>query len=193
MRWMPRLRMLLARRPWIYWMVVAGVAGGVALPVATALADVRRERDSWGATKTVFVATRAIDAGSLIATSVESRKVPVAVVPDNAARELTDDAIATQRIGRGEMVVDIDVSPAPGPLALLPAGWLAITIDGPVNDTFAVGQPARVLAGGETVTPDAVVIRVLADGVVVGVPADVAAIVASVAAQRLAVVALAGK
>lgn len=193
MRWMPRLRMLLARHPWIYWLTVFAVAGALALSVTAALAEVRRERESWGESVTVFVSTTAISIGDPIATSVETRQVPLAMVPAEALQEIPDAAVAAQRVSAGEIVVGIDVSAGRGPLALLPDGWLAIFFESPVNETFSVGDSASVLAGGEMIAPDAIIIQILADGVVVGVPAGVAPAVAASVSQRLAVIALSSK
>lgn len=193
MRWMPRLRMLLARRPWIYWLFVVAVAAGVALSVTAALAEVRRERDSWGETVTVFVSTEAISIGDPIAASVETREVPRAMAPAEAMQTMPDAATAVQRISPGEIIVGVDIVAGRGPLALLPEGWLAIFVDVSVSETFSVGDSAAVLAGGDTVAPHAIVVGVLADGVVVGVPADVAPIVANSVNQRLAVIALSSR
>ncbi|MEO7397730.1 MAG: hypothetical protein ABIW84_04125, partial [Ilumatobacteraceae bacterium] len=58
-----RLRMLLARRPFIYWLFVAVLAFAIALPVASAVEDVQLERASWGEVATVYVATAPIEPG----------------------------------------------------------------------------------------------------------------------------------
>ena len=63
MRWMPRLRMFMARRPWLHWVLVAILAAGVAAIVAAELADVRRQRDAWAKTIDVIVAERDVVPG----------------------------------------------------------------------------------------------------------------------------------
>ena len=52
-----RARLVLARRPWIYWAVVAVFAGLAAATVQAHISSVAAERDRWGATRTVLVAT----------------------------------------------------------------------------------------------------------------------------------------
>lgn len=194
-RYGPRLmagwRTLLARRPWIYWLVVIGVAGLVAVAVTDALAEVRDERDSWGETTTVHVAVAEIRPGDVIAALVETRSVPLAMVPASAVRTLDADTTARQQIASGEIVVDVDVSPMPGPLALLPNGWLAVSVDDIGSASFTVGDHAVVLAAGSMIAPEAVIVAVAADATVIGVPAGVAPAVAEMIAQRLAVIALA--
>lgn len=190
MRWMPRLRMLLARRPWIYWSFVALLAAGAGLTVAASVADMRRARESWGETAPVLVATRAIAPGEMLDGSVAATQFPVALVPGSAVTDFAPGAAAIQRITAGEVVVDADVGGAAGSLALLPDGWLAIAIDGADGALFHVGDSAAVLAAGQVVAAKAVVVRILADAVVIGVPRNDAALVADAAIQHSAVIAL---
>ncbi len=190
MRWMPRLRMLFARRPWIYWLFTSVVAGVIVVQVVDAQAEVRSARDSWGMTTTVFVARAEIRIGEPIGPAVSARQYPRAVVPATALHTFADAAIATRSISAGEILTELDISHFGGPLALLPDDWLAITIDGPVDGAYAVGDHAAILANGDLISAEAVVIRVLADAVMVGVPAEFAPAVAHFVAQRLAVIAL---
>ncbi len=185
--------MLLARRPWIYWTAVASVAIGLGTAVAGAVAAVDHERDSWGESARVYVATSPIAIGELIEVSAERREVPIAILPLSALRSVTPGAVAVQRISAGEIIVGIDVSESDGPLALLPNGWLAITIEWQIDVTLASGDSAAVMAGGAMIAPDAVVLAVLAGAVVIGVPEDVAPAVADAVNQRTAVIALADR
>lgn len=185
-------RTLLARRPWIYWLFVVAVAGLIAVAVSNALADVRRERDAWGETTTVRVAAAAIEPGDLIAPLVETRTVPIAMAPDSARITIDGTTTARQWVGVGEIVTDVDVGPVAGPLALLPTGWLALSVETTMPTSFTVGDPAMVLAAGSTVAAEAVVIDVLDDAIIIGVPAGAAPAVAEMVVQRLAVIALSG-
>lgn len=193
MRWIPRLRMLLARRPWIYWAVVAAVAVALATSVAGAVASVDRERNSWGESAQVYVATSRIEVGALIEPSVERREVPLAIVPIAALRALPPETVAVQRISAGEVIVDIDVADSGGPLALLPIGWLAITIEWSIEGSLTAGDSVAILADGAMVAPDAVIVAVVAGAVVIGVPEAVAPAVANAVVQRIAVIALADR
>ena len=196
MRWLPRMRMVLARRPWLYWLMVAAIATGIAVTVASAMGDVRRQRQAWGQATTVYVATRDVAVGEALAGGVVARDVPTAVVPPSAITTMPSDATATQHVAAGEIVVATDIVEASGPLALVPRGWLAIDIPrtDDVPDTsrplFAVGDSAVVLADGSIVAEHGIVIDVVPGALAVAVPRDVAARVAQAATQRVAVLAL---
>ena len=196
MRWMPRRRMLLARRPWLYWLMVGVIAAGVTVAVASAMGEVRRQRDAWGQATTVLVATRDVAAGEPLDGAFASRDVPTAIVPPSALTAMPSGATAKQRLSAGEMIVGIDVDAERGPLALVPSGWLAIDIprtDEPTDTTrplFEVGASAVVLAEGSIIADHAIVVAVAVDGLVVAVPRDFAARVAQAANQRVAVLAL---
>lgn len=190
MRWIPRVRMLLARRPLLYWAGVAGVAAAAALTVQTTVRDAERARDSWGDTATVLVATHGVAAGNDLTNAVTARVVPRSLVPPSALRTLPSVAIARHEIALGEIVVELDVSASSGPLTQLHDGWLGVVIDDVDSTPFNVGDDAVVLAEGHVVAPRALVIQIIEGAVVVGVPADVAAAVADAANQRLATVAL---
>ncbi len=191
MRWIPRVRILLARRPWIYWTAISVVAVVVGVSVAGLLSDIRRARESWGETTTALVAVTLVEAGEVISDSYEAREVPLAMVPPAALTSMPPGAIATQKISVGEIVLTSDVDHGAGPLALLPSGWLAMSVQMSVDDTFVAGAPAVIVAAGSTIAPNAVIVRIVADGLIIGVPADVAPAVADMVLQRLAVVALA--
>jgi hypothetical protein len=190
MRWMPRLRLLLARRPWIYWLGVALLAAVVTLGVASSSAELDRQRAAWGRTTTVYTATRAINVGDALAGAVTAVDLPVAMIPETAVRDLPGSAVAVQRLAPGEVVVEVDIAHGDGPGSLLPAGWLAVAIDAADNAMFGLGDPVSVLAAGSVIAPDGLVVDLGDTGLVVGVPADVAAAVADAAIQRTAVVAL---
>jgi hypothetical protein len=218
MHWIPRLRLAVARRPWIHWLIVCAVAALVATVVIGAVADARRERASWGSTARVLVATRALDAGDVVRGAAELRELPLAMVPATAVRSPTTARTVVRQVAAGAVIVDLDVAAASGPLALLPDGWLAVTVaaanqfgsgqvgsgqfgngqfgngaSGDVDTTaslFTVGSAAAVLADGRLVAEDAIIIAVGADVLVVAVPADVAAAVGDAANRRVAVVAL---
>lgn len=190
MRWIPRARLLLARRPWLYWAFVAGIATVVVLRVNATVLDAEHVRDSWGETSTVMVATRGIAAGDDLAGAVVAKVLPRALVPPSAANALNHGATARHAIAPGEIIVGIDVSANSGPLAQLPDNWLGVVIDDVDVAPFSIGDNAAVLAAGRVVAPRAVVIQINERAIVVGVPIDVAAAVADAANQHLASVAL---
>ncbi|MCU1399612.1 MAG: hypothetical protein JWN62_2721 [Acidimicrobiales bacterium] len=191
MRLLANVRMQLARRPWIRWVLVGILALGVGGSVASGLAGVRRERDAWGHSTTVYVATKDLVAGDPVAGAVEPREVPQALVPESALAAVPAQATATQRIRRGEIVVGDDVVDSTGPQALIPDGWLAIDITDVANPgLFTVGDSAAVLGGGIAIAGSAVIVEVGATDVVIAVPLADAPTVAAAANERNAVVAL---
>ena len=202
MRWLSRWRWLLARRPWIRWLLVATAAGVAALAVTTEIDSLNRERARWGPTVEVVVATRALGPGDALAGAFERRSYPAALVPNGAVRSPAPEAVAVQRVGAGEVVVDVDLAEAGGPLALLPSGWLAVAVPlagdagsdvGPGAGTahwIRTGDAAVVLADGQTLAEHAVVLSRTDTAIVVGVPAGNAAAVADAANRRAAVIAI---
>ena len=122
-------RRVLARRPWIQWIVIATVATVITVSVHARLERVDQQRDSWGSTRTVLIAGGLTEIGEPI--DAEPRDLPIAMVPDGAL-DPADDAdgrrIARQRVGAGEIVTRLDVVAESGPQALTPEGWLAVPV-----------------------------------------------------------------
>ena len=178
-----RVRHVLARRPWLYWVAVLLLAATAGLVVADAAAGVEAARRSWGTTRPVVVATVDVVPGQLLADHVEVRNRPAPMVPAGAVAELPPAAAARQRIAAGEMVMAHDVSATDGPQALMPDGWRAVPVAELVPSGAAVGDEVTAASGGVVLADEGVVVAALADGVLVAVPADVAAQVAHAAAS----------
>lgn len=190
MRLFPRLRLLLARRPWMYWSAVCVLALLIGASAASTLAGVDTQRRSWGQTAQVVVANAPITTGMALNPLVRTTAMPIAMVPASAVRELPPGAIALQRIAAGEIVVTGDISLAGGPAALLPVGWLAITVETPDTGLFQLGDHLVVFAFGQVVADSAVVVSVGENIVMIGVANEVAPRVADAANQHLAILAL---
>ncbi len=75
-----------------------------------------------------------------------------------------------------------DVTAPAGPRSLIPDGWRAVPVAEPVPSGAAVGDDVAVASGGIVVAGEGVVVGALADGVLVAVPAEVAAQVAQASA-----------
>jgi hypothetical protein len=177
-----RTRHVLARRPWLYWIAVLLVAGITGLVVADAAAGIDEARRSWGTTQPVVVAAVDVAAGQALAELTEVRSLPAPMVPADAVDELPPAASARQRIAAGEIVIAHDVAATAGPRALIPEGWRAVAVAETVPSGAAVGDDVAVASGGIVVTDDGVVVGELEEGVLVAVPADVAAQVAQASA-----------
>jgi hypothetical protein len=176
-----RLRLGLARSPWLHWAIVAALAGSAGLLVMRAANGVEAARESWGETRPVFVARQTIEAGMPLDGAVTERDAPSPIVPRDAVTELDVSATARQRIAAGEMLVTHDVSPSGAPQSLIPAGWLAVAVAEPVASGAAVGDAVSVATGGIVVAADGLIVGLAGEALLVAVPGDEAAQVAQAA------------
>ena len=134
------IRLMIARHPWTYWLVVIMLAGAAGLSAARAMARVDSARRSWGQQQSVWTAAAAIEPGEPI--TAERVEVPRAVVPPSAVIEAPRGVIARQRLGVGEIITESDVS-ASGTAALVPDGWVAFVVPASVEH-FAVDDHVNV-------------------------------------------------
>jgi hypothetical protein len=173
------LRRVLARRPWIRWIVVLTAAVATGAAVRERVGAVDDARRAWGDTRAVLVARLDTKPGEPLV--VDVRDVPSAVVPKAALEAGATQLVARQDVSAGEIVTAFDVGRRgqAGPAALLPEGWAAV----PIVESPATGAPigARVqIAGdGAVLADDAIIVGHHDDVTLVGVPADVAAMVAA--------------
>ena len=103
------------------------------------------------------------------------------MVPAGAVSDLPSTATARQRIAAGEIVMAHDVAADRRPAALIPDGWHAVPVAERVPSGAAIGDEVTAASGGVVLAGDGVVVGLLAEGVLVAVPADVAAQVAHTA------------
>lgn len=179
---LPRLRLALARRPWIYWTFVAGCAALVWSTLATSQAKLADEQRQWGETRRVWVAATDIAHGDLVRSV--GRDYPIAMVPASAIEDEPIDVIATTSIAAGEVLVGADVKTTD---EVLPAGWVVFALPSDDKPTLLRGD-AVVLFGSGQRWCDGVVVIVEDDVVEVGVPLTCAdAVSAQVAAGALVV------
>ena len=64
MRKLVRLRIALARRPWIVWLLVGLASVGAAVAMNSQLNAARAERSAWGESRAVLVASVPVSAGT---------------------------------------------------------------------------------------------------------------------------------
>ena len=176
-----RLRVTLARSPWLYWAIVAAFAGAAGLFVMRAANGVEAARQSWGTTHPVYVAGRDVEPGAALGDSAETRQLPAPMVPADAVTELATGAVARQRIAAGEVIVTHDVAPHAAPQSLIPQHWLAVAIAEPVASGASVGDDVTVTAGGVVIAAEGVVVGIADAALLVAVPADEAPQVAHAA------------
>jgi hypothetical protein len=156
---------MVARHPWVYWLVVALVAGSVGLGTARALAGVEAARRSWGEQETVWVASTAIDPGQPL--TADRRSVPRAMAPSSAISTVPVDAVARQHISAGEIVTVADIA-AGGSAGLVPDGWVALVVPSP-GGHFTIGDHLHVYSGDRLVVA-ALVVDVGESDLMVAVP-----------------------
>lgn len=154
MRLFPRLRLLLARRPWLYWLVVGLCAAVVWLSVSATADGVENERARWGTTQRVWVTAAPVAAGSPVA--AVARDYPQAMVPA-AALTAEPVGVAAHALAAGEVVVEGDVASEDSGLA--PTDWLVFAVPGEGGPSLVAGDAVAIFGSGQW----------WCDGVVVGV------------------------
>lgn len=175
------IRRLLARRPWLYWLLVAAVAAGFAAEVARRSDAIDAERARWGESRIVLVAVRDVLPGDSLLDAVTKRELPVAMIPAAAISEI-DRQVARQRIAAGEVITAPDVAERDGPRALLPEGWLAVAIVESPSSGATIGDRVQVASEGTVISSQAVVIGFVDDATLVAAPADEAPLLPAAAA-----------
>ena len=183
MHLLARARHVVARRPWLYWLVVVVLAGGGALITAGAVAGIDDARRSWGETRPVLVATTDLDPGDALVGRTELRPRPVPMLPEDAIDRATPDAVTRQHVAAGEVLVDADVASGTLPAALIPAGWQGVPVAEAVTSGVAVGDRVAVASTGAVLAADGVVVGLTESGPIVAVPSDEAPRVAQAAAS----------
>lgn len=162
-----RARLVLARRPWIYWAVVAVLSGLAAATVQGQISSVAAERDRWGATRTVLVATEHHEAGDPVVAAPTA--LPVAALPDAAIDVLPDGAVVRQRVAAGEVLTELDVTGRSGPATLAEPGTVVVALSDPLARDVVIGLSVQVSAGGLVIADDAMISSVVDDVVFVAV------------------------
>jgi hypothetical protein len=178
-----RIRHVLARHPGLYWAAVLLVAAGGAATAVAAGAAVDDARRAWGQTRDVVVATVDLAPGDPLAGATARRALPGPLVPAAAVGALDEGATARQHVAAGEVLVDADVVATAAPQALIPAGWSAVAVAEAVPTGARTGDAVAAVAGGLVLSADGLVVGTTADAVLVAVPDDEVAGVATAAAD----------
>ena len=179
-----RARLVLARRPWIYWAVVAVLAVLAAAAVQGQISSVAAERDRWGATRTVLVATEHHEAGDPVVAALTA--LPVAALPVAAIDVLPDGAVVRQRVAAGEVLTELDVTGRSGPATLAEPGTVVVALSDPLARDVVVGLSVQVSADGLVIADDATISGVVDEVVFVAVSERDGPSVAAAAQQGIA-------
>jgi Flp pilus assembly protein CpaB len=194
-----RRRLRLRRRPLPWWTGALVLAGVTALLVGRLAGDAAAERDRWGETVVVAVATADVAPGEVVV--AERRRLPRSVVPAGAAGS-ADGAVAAVALHAGEIVLEARLAPGgtSAVAALVPEGHRAVAVPSGDGLPLAVGDAVDVLA---TLDPESAqptfavsraarVVHVGESSVTVAVPLDDAPRVAFALAVGAVTLALSG-
>ena len=179
----PRLstqaRIAVARRPWIRWSCIGGLAIVAAVSASGPLRAAEEARASWTDTATVFVARRDHAIGDAL--SIEPIELPRAAIPRAAITHEPRDASARQRITDGEIIVEVDVALGTGPGARADAGTVIIPIRDPLVTTASISAKVAIFADGFMLAESGEFVDVVGDVIFVAVVADLGPSVAAAA------------
>jgi len=145
MSFLPRLRLLFGRRPWLHPLLV-GIAVLAAWWQATALqSDAAHARDAWGTTRNVWVADAASEPGDPIRAHPD--RYPTALVPRDAITDQPDAAVATRSVSAGAVITRADLA---NPRAV-PEGWVAFALPPDAAGAVQFGDDVAVFSQGRRV------------------------------------------
>jgi hypothetical protein len=179
-----RARLVLARRPWIYWAVVAVLAALAAAAVHGEMTSITASRDRWGTTRTVLVARHQLEPGDPIA--ADRVALPTAAIPDAALDRAPNGARVRQRVAVGEVLTGLDVTAHRGPAALAEPGTVVVAISDPLAREVTAGLQVQVVAEGLVIAARAQVTSVVDEVIFVAVRVDEAPAVAAAARTGVA-------
>ncbi|MEQ1874769.1 MAG: SAF domain-containing protein [Ilumatobacteraceae bacterium] len=162
---LPRLRLALARRPWIYWLFVAGCVAIVWSTLTASQAELADQRRRWGETGRVWVAAVDIAPGDLV--RGVARDYPLAMLPARAIDDEPMGVIATTAIAEGEVLVESDVDGTDD--NLLPPDWVVFALDRDDTPALHPGSAVVVFGSGQRWC-DGVVVAVNDEFLEIGVP-----------------------
>jgi hypothetical protein len=176
-------RLVLARRPWLYWAIVTVLAAGVAVAVHEQSSALDAARSDWGTTRAVLVATRSLRPGE----PIETRRVefPIPMLPEGALGDLPEGATLSQRVGVGEVLTDVDISASSGPAARAERGTAVVAIPDAPSRTSHIGLAVMVVAEGRVLASSARIVEVDESVSFVAVPTAEAPAVAAAAQAGL--------
>lgn len=204
MRWLARLRLVNARRPWVRWCLVGALALTVAAGVTQRVTDLDDRRRAWGEVVPVVVAARDLAPGDVVSdTDVTIDDRPVAVIPAGSLHDLSALGTGTrtwQWVAAGEVLVAHDLAGVASSAERLPPRTRGVVVASgglPV----AVGDVLEIVMDGERLTTASVVeLLPVASGfgtrdpssvpVLVAVPTAAAPMVAAAVAEGRATVVL---
>lgn len=170
------VRRVLARHPWIYWMVCLAFALAAAAIVIRYVIALDAAARDLGTSRTVIIAAADQPPGE----TLQARRVemPLGLVPTDAIESVDRDTILRQRVSAGEVVVSSDLATPSGPAALADAGTLVVGVTDMLARNVRIGLEVQVAAEGIVLADRAKVVDLADDVIFVAVDAASAPTVA---------------
>ena len=166
--------------------VIAGLVCCAALTFFITLSGMQSATTSLGLTTPVLIATSSIKPGDIITTQLFSlRTLPRSAVTPTALHDLQLGLVAQQPISIGELLTTTNTGTSTSKQLQLPVGFRSVAIVPPAAlPPMQVGDHVDIIANGIVLAADALVLSLIEDtiGVIVAVPAELSAAVASAAA-----------
>ena len=175
--------------------VIAGLVCCAALTFFITLSGMQSATTSLGLTTPVLIASSNIEPGDIITTQLFSlRTLPRSAVTPTALHDLQTGLVAQQSISIGELLTTTNTGMNASTQLQLPAGFRSVAIVPPAAlPPMQVGDHVDIIANGIVLAADALVLSLMENttgtvtgviviGVIVAVPAELSAAVASAAA-----------
>ena len=175
--------------------VIAGLVCCAGLTFFMTLSRMQSATTSLGLTTPVLIATSSIEQGDIITAQLFSlRTYPRAAVAPTALHDVQIGLVAQQPISIGELLTTTNTGTSTSKQLQLPVGFRSVAVVPPAAlPPMQVGDHVDIIANGVVLAADALVLSlmenttgevtgVIVTGVIVAVPADLSAAVASAAA-----------
>ena len=166
--------------------VIASLVCCAALTFFITLSRMQSATASLGSTTPVLIASSNIEPGDIITTQLFSlRTLPRSAVTPTALHNLQTGLVAQQSISIGELLTTTNTDTSTSKQLQLPVGFRSVAIVPPAAlPPMQVGDHVDIIANGIVLAADALVLSLIEDtiGVIVAVPAELSAAVASAAA-----------
>ena len=175
--------------------VIAGLMCCAGLTFFMTLSRMQSATTSLGLTTPVLIATRSIEQGDIITAQLFSlRTLPRAAVAPTALHDLPTGLVAQQSISIGELLTTTNTGTSTSKQLQLPTGFRSVAVVPPsALPPMQVGDHVDIIANGVVLAADALVLSLIENtagagagviviGVIVAVPAEFSAAVASAAA-----------
>jgi hypothetical protein len=162
-----RVRLVLARRPWLYWLMAGCVAAPAGLQVWSVHDAAVQARAAWGDARPVWVVAADTPAGAPVV--VERRDYPSAMLVDDVIDDVPTAPIAARPLARGTVLTADAVV---GPQALSP-DWVVVPLSAEHAPSLIPGDAVTLFAAGIRLC-DGTVTAATGERVEAGIPPDCA-------------------